>query len=179
MLDSAFFGGPAIPYFGSFVEINVRLYGVDRSGKRGVVFASLEASRLAAVLAAQTVFRLPYYWASSRLNRVDDLFHYSSRRFSLRAPSIDVVVKATNKAVVDDPLADFLTARWRLFVAKGHRVFAQDNHHLPWPLFEAELLELDDGLFDAVGLAGITTRAPDSVLYSPGVLTTFSGAREI
>lgn len=179
MLDSAFFGGPAIPYFGSFIEINVRLYGVDRNGKRGVVFASLEASRLAAVLAAQVAFRLPYYWASSRLDRVDDIFHYSSRRFARGAPSTDVMVRASNRRVEDDPLAEFLTARWRLFVAKGTRVFAQDNHHLPWPLFEAELLGLDDGLFDAAGLPGITSRAPDSVMYSPGVLTTFSGAHEV
>ena len=41
------FGGPAVPYFGTFLETNVRLYGVDEQGRRGVVFCSLEAARLA------------------------------------------------------------------------------------------------------------------------------------
>lgn len=42
-------GSPPVPYFGDFAEVNVRLYGVDAAGRRGVVFRSLEASRLAAV----------------------------------------------------------------------------------------------------------------------------------
>ena len=44
---------------------------------------------------------------------------------------------------------------------------------------ESELLELDDGLLAAAGLPGIADRAPDSVLFSPGVLTQFSGARAL
>ena len=43
-------GGPPIAHFGAFAEVNVRLYVVDARGRRGVVFLSLEASRLAAVL---------------------------------------------------------------------------------------------------------------------------------
>ena len=45
--------GPAIPYFGSFTEINVRLYSREPDGTRGVVFLSLDAPRLAVVLAAR------------------------------------------------------------------------------------------------------------------------------
>jgi uncharacterized protein YqjF (DUF2071 family) len=56
-------GSPPVPYFGSFVEVNVRLYAVDERGRRGVVFVSLEASRLAAVLAARSLFALPYMWS--------------------------------------------------------------------------------------------------------------------
>lgn len=40
-------------------EVNVRLYGVDGQGRRGVVFLSLEASSLPAVLAARALFSLP------------------------------------------------------------------------------------------------------------------------
>ena len=35
---------PPTPRWGSFTEVNVRLYGVDEQGRRGVVFRSLEDS---------------------------------------------------------------------------------------------------------------------------------------
>ncbi|MES2094732.1 MAG: DUF2071 domain-containing protein [Actinomycetota bacterium] len=179
MIRSAFFGGPAVPYFGTFTEVNVRLYGVDEFGRRGVVFASLEASRLAAVVAARTVFGLPYFWAAADFGR-DGLDHrYTSRRIGRDGPSTRIVSRASAVPVVGDPLADFLTARWRLFVGRGGQTAVQANRHDPWPLVTAELLELDDGLLAAAGLPGLAARPPDSVLFSPGVLTQFSGARPL
>ena len=50
---------PAIPYFGSFAETNVRLYTVDETGRRGVFFLSLEADRLMPVLVARAI-GVPY-----------------------------------------------------------------------------------------------------------------------
>ena len=80
-LDRAtLFGSPPVPYFGSFVELNVRLYGVDFWGRRGVVFVSLEASRVAAVLAARASFSLPYFWSRTRMQREGRLFGYDSQR---------------------------------------------------------------------------------------------------
>jgi len=54
--------GPGIPYFGSFNEINVRLYSKEPDGTRGVVFLSLDATRLAVVLAARAA-GIPYVWS--------------------------------------------------------------------------------------------------------------------
>ena len=54
--------GPGVPYFGSFTEINVRLYSREPDGTRGVVFLSLDASRLAVVLAARAA-GIPYVWS--------------------------------------------------------------------------------------------------------------------
>ena len=48
--------GPGVPWLGTFLETNVRFYSVDDEGRRGVVFASLDASRLAVVLGAQAAF---------------------------------------------------------------------------------------------------------------------------
>ena len=174
LLDRAtLFGSPAVPYVGSFVEVNVRLYGVDASGRRGVVFLSLEASRLAAVLAARAVFGLPYRWARTSLDHDDDVIRYRSRRH-LGGPA-SLIVARPGERIEADPLADFLTARWGMFTARGGTRF-HPNAHDPWPLHAAELLELDDELVAAAGLPGVTARPPDSVLFSPGVVTRFGRA---
>jgi uncharacterized protein YqjF (DUF2071 family) len=174
VLDRAtIFGSPAIPYFGDFVEVNVRLYAVDERGRRGVVFVSLEASRLAAVLAARAVFALPYVWSSTTLeHRGTDLEFVSRRHFDGGASS-RIVARPTTTAVVGDPLADFLTARWALFTRVRGRTLYLRNHHEQWELFRAELLLLDDTLLARAGFDTLAQRPPDSVLYSPGVTTRF------
>jgi uncharacterized protein YqjF (DUF2071 family) len=174
VLDRAtVFGSPAIPYFGDFVEVNVRLYAVDAEGRRGVVFVSLEASRLAAVLAARAIFALPYRWSRTSLRLDGDRLEFASRRHLDHALTSRVVATRSRVAVHDDALADFLTARWALFTRVRGRTLYLRNHHAPWPLFQAELLSLDDGLLERAGFAGLAGRAPDSVLYSPGVTTRF------
>ena len=174
VLDRAtVFGSPPIPYFGDFVEVNVRLYAVDERGRRGVVFVSLEASRLAAVLAARAIFALPYRWSRTRLERDGDTLDFTSRRHLDHGLESRIVATRTSIAVHNDALADFLTARWALFTRVRGRTLYLRNHHEPWALFEAELESLDDGLLERAGFAGLATRAPDSVLYSPGVTTRF------
>ena len=174
VLDRAtVFGSPAVPYFGDFVEVNVRLYAVDAQGRRGVVFVSLEASRLAAVLAARAIFALPYRWSRTRLAHDGDEFDFSSRRHLDHGLTSRIVAIRGSVAVHDDPLADFLTARWALFTRVRGRTLYLRNHHAPWPLFGAELVSLDDQLLERAGFAGLAERAPDSVLYSPGVTTRF------
>jgi uncharacterized protein YqjF (DUF2071 family) len=177
MQSTAALGGPHIPYFGTFTEVNVRLYAVDEQGRRGVVFASLEASRLAAVLGARVGFGLPYFWADATAARRGDEFAYRSERLAsgrrTDRPVSHVVSRNLGVPVVADPLADFLTARWRLFLERNGRTVMMPNQHGPWPLFTAELTHLHDDLVAAAGLPGITDRQPDSVLFSPGVLTQF------
>ena len=47
------------------------------------------------------------------------------------------------------------------------------NTHGPWPLREAEVLELDDELLASVSLGELAGRAPDHVAFSDGVHTMF------
>ena len=61
MADTGFARGPA--FFGTFLETNVRLYSVDRTGRRGVVFLSLDTNRLDMVAAGRWIFGVPYRWA--------------------------------------------------------------------------------------------------------------------
>lgn len=161
---------------GSFPEVNVRLYSVDDTGRRGVVFLSLEASRLAAVLGARMSLALPYRWASMSM-RVDRTVEYASRRLDRRHPTTRIAVRPLPASAGDDPLAVFLTARWGLHVQAWGATRFVPNTHEPWPLQRAELVSLDDELLDAAGLPGLAGRAPDSVLYSPGVTARFAAPR--
>lgn len=177
-LTRARFGrGPVLPYVGSFAEINVRLYSVDAAGRRGVVFRSLEAQRLAFVLGARWALGLNYTWARMRIERSGDAISYLSRRRwpAPRGARTRIVVKPGSAAVSDDPLATFLTARWGLHTRRLSRTLYLPNTHQPWPLVRAELVDLDDELLAAAGLPGVTARPPDSVLFSSGVQTRFGG----
>ncbi len=51
MTGTGFGYGPGV--LGSFLETNVRLYSVDGTGRRGVVFLSLDTPRLDVALAAR------------------------------------------------------------------------------------------------------------------------------
>jgi uncharacterized protein YqjF (DUF2071 family) len=171
-LDRAtLFGSPPVPYVGSFVEVNVRLYGVDWVGRRGVVFRSLEASRLLAVFAARAAFGLPYQWARTGMHREGRLFGYDARRHG-GGPSTAVRARV-GEPIRTGPLADFLTARWGMFTRLRGRTVWVPNEHEPWTLHAAELLDLDDELVGAAGFPGVASRRPDSVLFSPGVTTRF------
>ena len=55
--------GPAVPWLGTFLETNVRIYSHDDAGRHGVVFLSLDAERLPVVVGARLLFGTPYQWA--------------------------------------------------------------------------------------------------------------------
>lgn len=167
--------GPAVPWLGTFAETNVRLYSVDAEGRRGVVFRSLETSRLAVVLGSRLTFGVPYCWARMRVRRSAGAFEYTTvRRWpGQRGVGSRIVVRPTHAAVRDDPLAVFLTARWGLHSSWAGRTLWIPNEHGRWPLRRATLEHLDDDLVAAAGLPGVTARPPESVLWSPGVRTVF------
>jgi uncharacterized protein YqjF (DUF2071 family) len=170
-------GSPPVPYFGDFAEVNVRLYGVDERGRRGVYFVSLEASRLAAVVAARAMFSIPYFWSRTSLSAKDGIVSYSSTRHLARSKRSELSVAVSPDRIESDPLAEFLTARWALFTTRRGRTIFLPNEHQPWELFKASVVSLDDTLLESAGFRGIAGRKPDSVLYSPGVTTRFGAAR--
>jgi uncharacterized protein YqjF (DUF2071 family) len=167
--------GPAVPWLGTFPETNVRLYSVDREGRRGVVFRSLETSRLAVVLGSRLAFGVPYCWARMRVRRAGPEIEYTSTRRlpGRRGIGGRIVVRPQLETAADDPLSVFLTARWGLHTRWAGRTLFIPNEHSPWPLHPANVKHLDDDLVAAAGLPGVTTRDPDSVLWSAGVRTHF------
>lgn len=168
--------GPGIPYLGTFLETNVRLYSVDDRGRRAVVFLSLDAERLLPVLTAQALLRLPYKWSRMSLEKTDGVLRYASTRRWPGPRGAETAFSVRPGAALDEPspVEHFVTARWGLHTRAWGRTVHLPNEHPRWPLFRAELLELDDSLIRAAGLPAMTG-PPASVLYSPGVPVTFGG----
>ncbi|BBH70087.1 hypothetical protein ACTI_67720 [Actinoplanes sp. OR16] len=179
MVGLGFLRGPGIPYLGTFCETNVRLYSVDRHGRRAVVFLSLDAERLLPVLTARASLRLPYMWSRMRLTRDGDVLTYTSRRrWPAPLPAINAMAVRVRQPITEpSPLEHFVTARWGLHTRAWGRSLHLPNEHPRWPLHHAELLSLDDTLLTAAGLPAFDG-PPDSVLYSPGVPVTF-GAPDV
>ena len=158
-----------VPWLGSFLETNVRLYSRDARGRRGVVFLSLDADRLLVVLGARAGFAVPYRWARMSHAEVEGVHTY---RATLRWPGarasseVSVRVGAAREAT---PLDHFVSERWRLHTSVLRRPVAVHNTHETWPLHDAEVVRLDDGLLGSVGFHDLAGRAPDHVAFSPGV----------
>ena len=165
---------PGIPYLGTFPETNVRLYSVDEHGRRGVVFRSLDASRLVPVMTARIGFRLPYLWSRMAIRSDGDIRTYTgSRRWpGPRGARSRITIRIGEPVTAPTDLEHFLTARWGLHHTVAGRLQYLPNAHRRWPLHRAELLECDENLLAAAGFPGLTG-GPMSVLYSPGVAVRF------
>lgn len=161
-----------VPWLGSFVEVNVRLYSRGADGSRGVVFRSLDAPRLPVVLAARAL-GVPYVWSRCRSTAAPaaaGVHGYEVRRRRGQARS-SFAVRPDRGVQADDELSLQLTARFGMhFRLAGTTVFLPVSHR-PWPLHPAGLVHLDDGLVASAGLG--VAGPPESVLYSPGVDSVF------
>jgi uncharacterized protein YqjF (DUF2071 family) len=159
------------PYFGHFLETNVRLYSTDDDGRHGVLFRSLETSRLAVVPVTRVAMGTPYTWAKMRMARDGRRVTYDSVR---RLPSPGLRCRLTvevGAAVTPTPLEVWLTARWGAHTRKAGRTWWVPNEHVPFPLYEAEVLECREDLVAAAGVAPTGERLRG--LYSPGVRARF------
>ncbi|MEU5537616.1 DUF2071 domain-containing protein [Streptomyces sp. NPDC020362] len=166
---------PGVPYLGSFPETNVRLYSVDAQGRRGVVFRSLDTSRLIPVVVGRVAFRLPYVWSRMKVRREGTTIAYaSSRRWpGPRGARSSLAIRIGERVEAPSELEHFLTARWGMHSAFFGRPLYLPNAHPRWPLHRAELLHCDEDLVAAAGLPA-PAGEPVSVLYSAGVPVRFA-----
>jgi uncharacterized protein YqjF (DUF2071 family) len=173
-----------VPYFGSFGEVNVRLYSVDDDDRHGVVFRTLDADRLAVVALARWGLRIPYVWShidtepypSTRTDPFPSFPPGTVREYRVRrrfpgpGPRSRIAITVQHP-VSPTPVEVFLTARWGMHSSFAGRGLWTPNEHAPWPLFGAAVDVLSDDLVAAAGLhptAGLLRP-----LWSPGVRTLF------
>ncbi len=159
---------PPIPTVSHFFEINVRTYVRTPRGQAGVWFFSLDASSRVAVFTARRLWRLNYLAARISLVRDGDLIRCDAERSHSVVPQRPRLRCAWRAGAPRPPsrpggLDHFLTERYCLYTTdrrgrpRRGRIF-----HRPWPLREAELLEVDDTL---VAAAGMTVPAAAPILY--------------
>ncbi|MEY3806109.1 MAG: hypothetical protein RIR69_921 [Actinomycetota bacterium] len=160
-------GLPAVPYFGSFPEVNVRTY-VRRHGVPGVWFFSLDVNRLLPALVARATYLLPYCWGSAS-NRIDkDQVSATVVRRWPHGASTSIHLTIGDRIQQPDDLAVFLSARWGLYSRgiRGGLRYAPVDHE-KWPLYSAQLVAINDTLVVASGLSAPQGEA--HVMFSPGV----------
>ncbi len=149
---------PPVPGLSNFHEINVRTY-VHREGRDpGVWFFSLDAAQSLAVRIARTIWHLPYHFARMSLERgAEGAVRYRSERLwpGPLPGSCDLAYRAegTPSPAVPGSLEHFLAERYILY-AQGRRGMCLGRvHHTPYPLQSASLLDLDENLIAASGIA--------------------------
>src|ERR1700737_183257 len=160
-----------LPYFGTFLETNIRLYSIDDAGRHGRLFQSLETHRVSVVALARVGLGVPYTWARMRMSRSgDQITYYSVRRWPRRGLRSRLTI-SVGDVVEPTPLEVGLPARGGAHTRKARRTWWVPNEHEPWPLRAAEIVELDDDQLVASNVppAGERLRA----LFSPGVRARF------
>ena len=126
---------PSLPVLSHFPEMNLRLY-VERDGKPGIWFISLDAARRSAVIAARVFAHLPYFFSRMSVRAEGNSVVYSSSRTGGRV-AFEGTYAPAGLVRETDPgsLEHFLTERYCLYTqnSQGRRL-RLNIHHWPWPL---------------------------------------------
>jgi uncharacterized protein YqjF (DUF2071 family) len=156
---------PPLPWTSTFPETNLRTYVRGPDGRDGIWFFSLEAASLPLVVAASTLYAVPYRWADMTVDH-GEVIRYRSRRRLGRPAGHDVTVRVGEACEDPTGFDGWSTGRWRAWTRIAGRPCTVAVHHDPWPLHDAGVVDLDESLLSASGL-----RRPDAaprVRYSPG-----------
>lgn len=160
-----------VPYFGSFLETNIRLYSIDDAGRHGVLFRSLETNRLAVVPLTRIGLGFRYTWARMGMTRSGQNITYDSvRRWPQRGLRSHLTV-TVGEVIEPTPLETWLTARWGAHTRKAGQTWWVPNEHDPWQLRAARITRIDDELLAASGV--VPSGEPLRALFSTGVRTRF------
>jgi uncharacterized protein len=155
---------PPVPGAHAFPETNVRTYVRGGAGP-GVWFFSLDAMNRPAVATARLAFALPYFFARMSVHREGDRILYQGRR-----TGADYRIVASLGPELPAPREgsreSFLVERYRLYAARGRRLWSGRVFHAPYGLRVATPESLEETLVRA---AGIEPRPFVHALFSEGV----------
>jgi len=172
---------PAVPALSDFHELNVRTYVLDRHGRPGVWFFSLDAANRIAVALARLSFRLPYFFAKMELdNTVAGQCAYRSARLSPGRPAgCDLTARFWGPPGPAAPgtLEHFLIERYFLFATAGEGLFIGQVHHRPYPIQAAAAQIRWENLLAAAGIETLGGRP--LVHYAEGVDVEVFGLQAI
>jgi len=163
-------GLPPLPWISWFLELNVRTYVHDASGRPGVWFFSLDCNQPLAVEVARRFFQLPYYHARMRAELRNGELIYSSRRRSSEITSRFRYQPATRgQPAREQTLEWFLVERYLLFTTDraGH-LRSGRVHHAPYRIAEAACHEWPSTPIEEDGL-GRVEGPPVSMLVAEPV----------
>jgi len=159
-------GFVSVPGVSNFLELNLRTYVRDLSGRPGIWFYSLDANQAIAVCLARAAFALPYRFARMRARVTAGEIDYWSHRFGSK--------KALRyRYRPSEPLGEaefgslefFLIERYRLFACRGKRLLTGQVYHSPYQLRNVSLSHADPDLFAMDGF-DTPTGPPAHILYS-------------
>jgi uncharacterized protein YqjF (DUF2071 family) len=171
---------PDLPWISAFPELNVRLY-VERDGKPGVWFLSLDASKRLAVWAARRFFHLPYFHARMGVACRKERFVYQSHRRVGPSAVFEAQYQPTTEpyAAASGTLEHWLTERYCLYAVSARGDLSRTEvHHHPWSLQRAEAKITKNTMLAPHGLS-VGSEAPllhfsrrlDVVVWSPTVIS--------
>ncbi len=165
---------PPVPGISNFLELNLRTYAFDETGRPGVWFLSLDASQKLAVWWARKFFGLPYYHARMQAdwNRATGHIRYSSERTGSR-PSLtcrfEYAPDGAPRTAEPGTLDFFLVERYFLFSQRqGEPLQTGQVVHRPYEYSAARLLHWDEHLIELANLP-LPGRRPDHAVVSRGV----------
>ncbi|MFN2531028.1 MAG: YqjF family protein [Pyrinomonadaceae bacterium] len=169
---------PAVPGFRAMHELNVRTY-VHYDRLPGVWFFSLDCNHPAAVLAARTLFRLPYFKAEIELEQSGSQIDYELARVD--GPSADFQaswkIGETLKYSHPGSLEFFLTERYCLYTEDDGALYRARIHHAPWPLQKATLNSLSSTMIEADDLP--TPKAEPLLHYAEEISVEIWSLKEL
>lgn len=165
---------PAVPRISNFPELNLRTYVVDKQGRPGVWFYSLDTPRSLPNWIARTFFYLNYRLARIRVETNGATIDYCSELSQSGRWGYPQKYswEREGSAFEAEPgsLEFFLAERYRLFAhdPRGKRILTGQVHHVPYPLQRVRLGDYSMHLFETNELEA-PLGAPQSSLASAGV----------
>ena len=135
---------PALPWVSWFLELNVRTYVHDASGRPWVWFYSLDCNRALAVAIARRFFHLPYFRARMAASLFEGEIRYECQRRDEHATASRYGWTPGAKSAPAAPgsLEFFLVERYRLFAADAAgRLYSGRVYHAPYRVNKPSLAE--------------------------------------
>jgi uncharacterized protein YqjF (DUF2071 family) len=160
---------PTMGRLSNFLELNVRTYVRDASGRPGVWFYSLDCSQSLAVWAARKFFGLPYHCADLRERRQDGVVYYHCQRAGSRAVAhFEYPRQGEATRAAAGSLEEFLLERYRLFAMRGGRMLTGEVWHEPYAFQSVELWRWGTSPLVQAGFDP-GDAPPEHAVYAPGV----------